>query len=308
MSAKRAWAFATSSTDGNATHPDRVRSPLATGAGSWTPREICKRARRLRQNPSRQPGRAVPHRARLRPCGSGRPHAQRCGGEIRTAARNAAPKPNMAKLLASEAAWRRRTPVLRAWRLWFRAEFDVERKFRRPGSYDGAINNNLVLRSSPERTRHARNPIELLTPVFSPAVLALRPGGKQTRRPAMRMSTTRNWERRGDRRLDAAQAIAAEPPARRRTAAPPGERRPDPYRVIRIGRRSRPRNGPGAFERRRRRQGRQDHLGDRPLLAARLPGCIDTNVNPVPSFHENGTRRSKSSAAHVRLAARHPGG
>jgi len=287
-------------------HPDRVRS-------HWRRRWFVDTAANMQASASssqthrRQPGRAVPHRARLRPCGSGRPHAQRCGGEIRPR-RECGPEANMAKLLASEAAWEAANACLDAHAAMVsRANSTSSASSARPGLYDGADQQQSGAGVPRPNVLGMRNPIELLTPSFSRCA-SVAAGWKQTRRPAMRMSTYAKLGTAGDRRLDGGAGDCGRTPGTAQTAAPRGERR----------RRSlsrHPRLGADHVEKRPwggsngvavDKDGKTIWATDRCSPGTLRAASIRTSTRSIISTRT--ARRSKVSRRHVRLAARHPCG
>jgi alkylation response protein AidB-like acyl-CoA dehydrogenase len=157
-SAKRARASATSSTAGTRSAFSSRPRPSAMAAGSW------KRAPNTRPNASCSESPSAPIRA----CSFRWPKPMRhveaaaCMRDVAAAKFDAGEKcgaeANMAKLLSSEAAWEAANACLDAHGGYgFRAEYDVERKFRETRLYMTApINNNLVLAFlGQERARHA---------------------------------------------------------------------------------------------------------------------------------------------------------
>ena len=120
------------------------------GDGRWFVEQASRyatRAHRLRTPDRREPGRAVPDRARPRGGRGGRAHARSSGAACSTRGSPCAADANTAKLLASEASWQAANACVDTFGGYgFAADYDVERKFRETRLYSVApVSNNLVL-------------------------------------------------------------------------------------------------------------------------------------------------------------------
>ena len=116
-------------------HPRRLRLPRRRALVHREGGRVREPARDLRPADRREPGRAVPDRQGAHGDRGGRSHAHQGGQDVRRG-QPCGPEANMAKYLASEAAWEAGNACIDCHGGYgFAEEYDVERKFRESRLY-----------------------------------------------------------------------------------------------------------------------------------------------------------------------------